>query len=84
MEDFLSPSLEVSSFIVASYGGADGIPVGTKNFMLYAFSRISVCDQSYVIMLIQFGTLFWMEQDDGQIFLNFDIYNKTLGMFSVN
>ena len=47
--------------------------------MLYGFSRIDVCDQSPVIMWIQSGTPFRMEPVDGQIFLNFDIYNNVLG-----
>ena len=72
-----------------SYGGDDGQPVGVGNFMIYGFSRFDVCAQSPVIIRIQSGTPFRQEPVDGQIFLNFDLYNnalgsgKALGSFSV-
>ena len=62
-----------------SYGGADGIPVGGFNSLIYGFGLSYLCPQSPFIIQFQTATPVRLEPVDGSGFYNFDVYNNVLG-----
>ena len=62
-----------------SYGGDKGTSAGVGNIIYYGYDIFDVCDQSPVIVLFQNASPLRSEPVDGDVSLNFDIYNNILG-----
>ena len=62
-----------------SYGGVEGTSAVVGNSIQYGYDIIDVCDQSPVIVQFQNTSPLRIEPVDGDVSLNFDIYNNILG-----
>ena len=63
-----------------SYGGADGLPAGVTNVIVYGFYVVDVCAQSPVIIQLQASSpIRQVPIDAGVNIINYDIYSRVLG-----
>jgi hypothetical protein len=62
-----------------SYGGVNGLSVGTEDIVEYGFYHINACPQSPFVMQYQTNTPIRREPVDGNFVINLDIYSNVLG-----
>ena len=72
-------SVSADQRLHGSYGGAEGVLVGGKEYVNYGFYVISSCQQSPVVIQYQSSIPVRQEPTDGTAILRCDLYNSVLG-----